>query len=217
MGVGAPIRRERDRRRHRQEILEAAERVFAEKGYGRARMREIADRAGFSVGYLYRFWPSKKDLFLDLFRAKSEEFRRLVLGRMEEAPGPVERIEALVDVHFELLRDHRDFFRIFSTYVEVAGLGMREELGREVDRARQRWIATVEKVVRDGVERKRFVALPPRTLAVALSGLIFAFMREILRSGRRAAEDLSADRLKQVYFDAVLVPRGGRGTRRKGS
>lgn len=46
----------------RQEILDAARRVFVEKGYAAATMNDIAAEAGVAAGSIYRYFPSKADL-----------------------------------------------------------------------------------------------------------------------------------------------------------
>ena len=66
-------RKEREKERYKTEILHAAESVFSEKGYERARMSDIALEAEFSVGYLYQTWESKEDLYVSLFESKITE------------------------------------------------------------------------------------------------------------------------------------------------
>jgi len=55
-------RREREKLAHRQEILDAATRVFAEKGFFSATLDEVAQEAEFSKGTVYLYFSSKDDL-----------------------------------------------------------------------------------------------------------------------------------------------------------
>src|SRR5262249_11682847 len=50
------------------EILDAALKVFAEKGFAAARMEDIARRAGVTKGTIYLYFPSKEDVFKQLVR-----------------------------------------------------------------------------------------------------------------------------------------------------
>jgi AcrR family transcriptional regulator len=52
----------------RTRILESAHRVFSQKGYREATMDEIADGVGLSKPALYRYYPSKEELFREIFR-----------------------------------------------------------------------------------------------------------------------------------------------------
>ncbi|MFJ8006711.1 TetR/AcrR family transcriptional regulator [Streptomyces fagopyri] len=57
-------RRVRDPELHRRAILDAAARAFAERGYNRATLRDIAQRAGVTHGLVLRHFGSKENLFL---------------------------------------------------------------------------------------------------------------------------------------------------------
>ncbi|GHE43553.1 MULTISPECIES: TetR/AcrR family transcriptional regulator [Streptomyces] len=60
----APRRRRRDPEGHRADILRAARETFAERGYARTTLREIARRAGVTHGLITRHFASKERLFL---------------------------------------------------------------------------------------------------------------------------------------------------------
>ena len=55
-------RREKERLAHRAAILDAAERIFAAKGFPGATIAEIAREAEFAVGSIYNFFPGKREL-----------------------------------------------------------------------------------------------------------------------------------------------------------
>jgi AcrR family transcriptional regulator len=59
-------RREREKAAHRQEIMNAAVRVFARRGFAAATLDEIAQEAEFSKGTLYLYFPSKEDLLFNV-------------------------------------------------------------------------------------------------------------------------------------------------------
>jgi hypothetical protein len=64
LAAGAPRKRTRNPQAHRAAILEAARVTFAERGYARATIREIARRAGVANGLVLRHFGSKENLFL---------------------------------------------------------------------------------------------------------------------------------------------------------
>jgi len=59
-------------RTRRQEILQAAAELFAEKGYQRTSVREIADSAGIAPGTIYLYFDSKGDLLIGLMKCLAE-------------------------------------------------------------------------------------------------------------------------------------------------
>src|SRR4051794_8326504 len=82
-----PKRRLRaDAQRNRLRILEAAEKVFAERGLG-VTMDDIADAAGVGVGTVYRRFPEKADLIDAIFEQRIDEIAGLAeQGREMDDP-----------------------------------------------------------------------------------------------------------------------------------
>jgi len=81
----------------RERLLAAAQELIEEGGYGAAPVVAIAERAGVASGTLYRHFPSKADLFLEVFRAVCAGEERAMLAAADEAgPAAVDRLEAVL-------------------------------------------------------------------------------------------------------------------------
>jgi len=78
-------RRERERARHRREIMEAAIRVFALRGYAQATLDEVSQEAEFSKGALYLYFSSKEDILFNILFDMSRDiirfFRETLCGK----------------------------------------------------------------------------------------------------------------------------------------
>jgi AcrR family transcriptional regulator len=94
----------------REEILDAAVAVFAERGYYGASTEEVARRAGISQPYVFRLFGTKKDLFLAVsarcFRQTLEMFQRAAEGTRGE-----EALHAIGAAYGRLLVDDRTYLR----------------------------------------------------------------------------------------------------------
>lgn len=73
----APSKREDLRVERRQAILNAAMKVFAQRGYAAATIREIAREAGIAQGTIYLYFPSKREILLAVYRS-------MILESLEE-------------------------------------------------------------------------------------------------------------------------------------
>lgn len=75
-------RRRYNANQSRQDILESAEREFAEKGYYGARVQAIADRAQINKRMIYEYYSSKDQLYQavlsDFYRRLSAEEQHLI-------------------------------------------------------------------------------------------------------------------------------------------
>lgn len=94
----------------RERVLAAAEAVFAESGFRGATMAAIAERAGISTGNVYRYFPSKEDLFETLFpESFAEELMRLLKKRV----GSLTRTEDLLELDAEARGDAEALLRFW--------------------------------------------------------------------------------------------------------
>ena len=94
----------------REEILDAALAVFAERGLHGASTEEIARRAGISQPYVFRLFGTKKELYKTVvarcFRQTLERFQRAAEGKRGE-----EALQAIGEAYGELLDSDRTYLR----------------------------------------------------------------------------------------------------------
>ncbi len=121
MGSGrrAQLTLQKDRTRAR--ILEAAQRVFASKGYHRALMDDVAQEAGLSKGALYFHFPSKEELFLSLVEDAAEQLAQRVLEAIEGARGGEAKVRAALHAAIEAFSEKEALTRLLL--VEWVSLG----------------------------------------------------------------------------------------------
>lgn len=129
-------RREREREQHKNEILDAAERVFVQKGLS-ATVEMIANEAQFAVGSLYNFFSGKDEIFqqvlLRISRLGLETFQGLSLRMIS---SPVEGLRWLVVGRFAFHEKHGSFLHMAR--VENYLSGSRGFEGIEKERAANR-------------------------------------------------------------------------------
>jgi AcrR family transcriptional regulator len=99
------------RTRSRDNILDAAERLFARHGYAGTSVRMLAAEAGVSQGLLYNYFDGKQALLRAIFERSMEEVRA-DLDEADAGASPGESLARLVRGAFETLRANPDFWRI---------------------------------------------------------------------------------------------------------
>ena len=146
-GSATPPRRTRlSRDRRAEQLLDVAERLFAEQGFEGTSMEDIARAAGVTRPVVYAHHPTKEDVFLACVgRARRELEDRL--DRLRPSGRAVvlaEVIEGGGDVFFEILeRDPRRWAVLFSPSTALAG-----PLGRRLDELRAGTIERIAEVAR---------------------------------------------------------------------
>jgi len=79
----------------RQAILRAAARLFADEGYGRASMSEVARACGISKANIYHYYPSKDAVLYDMLDSHLRELRDRVCGLEFESDDPAEQLRVI--------------------------------------------------------------------------------------------------------------------------
>jgi AcrR family transcriptional regulator len=118
-------------------ILDAAEDVFAEQGYGAASTREMARRAGVPFGAVHYHWGTKKALWEAVFRRLGDRTRETLMRNLRPGSTRRELAENLVDAFLDLLVAHPNTTRLaYRMCLERADLHLKSvrdmfsELGR---------------------------------------------------------------------------------------
>ena len=150
----------------RSRIVEAARRLIAEGGYVAAQVAPVAERAGVAVGTVYRHFPSKSDLFAEVFRQASQHEVDAMRAAMEEIHGSAaERIAAGIEVFARrALRGRRLAWALLAEPVDPAVEAERLDF-------RHSYRDLMAAVIRDGVETGE---LPDQDVDVAAAALIGA-------------------------------------------
>jgi AcrR family transcriptional regulator len=176
----------------RDQILETASQLVAEKGFSATQMREVAEGAGLSTGAVYRYFASKEELFramIDRERPSEATLRKRVLGDGQ----PSERLAALPAQFVALSEESEELSRKrFRGYGEAATIPYVGQMLRE---AVTEVIDDVEALVREGQASGDLnSSLDPRMTATAVATLRvaidFAWLFDERFDGPRLAEAL---------------------------
>jgi TetR/AcrR family transcriptional regulator, fatty acid metabolism regulator protein len=130
-------------------ILDAAVKVFAEKGYYGARVSDIAQEAGIAYGLVYHYFKNKEDLLISIFKSRWGQFEQAVRKIMEDKEDPSKMISSIISFLFHSYKNNpmmievmiidvakstrffndeniRQFTDIFSLISEIIELGQQQ-------------------------------------------------------------------------------------------
>src|SRR3954462_2866258 len=88
----------------RERILDAAVKVFADKGFYNAKVSEIARVAGVADGTIYLYFKSKDDLLISLFEDRMEQVNHNLRAALGGEGDPVKRLLRGLRLHLELVQ-----------------------------------------------------------------------------------------------------------------
>jgi len=175
-------RKEREHLARRREILQAAEKVFAIKGFFHTTMNEIARVAEFGTGTLYNFFKSKEDLYFTLIDEKTDELGRLVRAELSRKSSAIERIKRVLVLEMEFIEQNRDFFRIYTSEASRFEWAIKDDCGKKIHDKMVDYIHLLAQVFKEGMEVHEFRSFNPLDLAHAFEGIVHSFIFEWLIS-----------------------------------
>jgi AcrR family transcriptional regulator len=206
--MGIHERKEREKEARREEILNAAEKIFFSKGLPATTMDEIAVAAELSKGTLYLYYKSKEDLYLAVAMRGSD----ILLGTFERVVQSGEPtllvLRGIIEEYYQYFKNHRDYFRMFYFFENpLVQLQVSPEMRHYcVEKDQCIWkvvVAQIQKGIDEGLVRSE---LNPFEVGVMMWSNANGLMRLMDRGDGFGSEVLHLD-LERLFFvsNALLM------------
>ena len=188
-----------------QQIIDAALRVFARKGYWSARVSDIAGEAGIAAGTIYLYFATKEDILITLFREKMAAFVSALWRAIAGEPDAVSKVRRLVYLHFEILEHHPELAEVVQVELRQGQKFFRGPATQEITA----YFALISSVLEEGVAAGTFRRDLPVKIATKV---LFGAMDQMATSwvlGKRGyrlvdtADEVATIFLKGVTRDGV--------------
>jgi AcrR family transcriptional regulator len=172
MAYRSTERTEARRAETRRQITTAARELIAEGGYVAAPVAAVADRAGVAVGTVYRHFPSKSDLFAEVFREASQHEVDAMRAAISASTGPAAaRVATGIETFARrALRGRRLAWALLAEPVDPAVEAERLHF-------RHSYRDLMAEVIADGIEARE---LPPQDVDATAAALIGAIGETML-------------------------------------
>jgi TetR/AcrR family fatty acid metabolism transcriptional regulator len=102
------------KRTKKEQIIEAAVEVFAQKGFFNAKVRDVAKKAEVADGTIYNYFRNKEDLLINLFEIKMEDILNQFRKQIVATNDPVENLRAFVALHFNIIKSDKKLAEVFQ-------------------------------------------------------------------------------------------------------
>jgi AcrR family transcriptional regulator len=148
--MGIAERKLEEKQEMHKRILNAARKIFLEKGYEQTSMRNIASEINYSAGLIYFHFKDKGEIFQELHK---EGFRLLLsqLKVLDKVADPFERLKAMGRVFIQFAQDNKDYYNLMFI-VEERSKGSQSGGFQIASEA----ISHLEGVVRECQQKGRF-------------------------------------------------------------
>jgi AcrR family transcriptional regulator len=157
----------------RERILDAALRLFRDKGFDETTMRDVATAAGVATGAAYYYFRSKQDLVMGFYVRTAEASRGVLSEQIERSKDLRKRLRAIIEHKFDQFDEHR---RLMTALLK-AGVDPRDPLspfGDETKSLRDEHIAYFRQALEGSGTRV------PKDVAPYLPGLLWMYQMGLI-------------------------------------
>jgi len=165
-------RKERERAFRRHEILEAAMRVFAKKGFEGTTVDDIAAEAEFSKGALYFYFKNKEEIFLGIVRMALEQEKDFLAEALEEKGSNIDKLSKIAQGYFDYVEKNGNLIRILHSESQKLYASSKEKLKKTLIANRRLAIKGVAKILKEGIKANEIREIDPEMGAVIFQGMI---------------------------------------------
>ena len=201
-----PPRREREKLRKRGEILSVALELFSKRGYHNVPLHEIAERAEFAIGTIYKFFPNKEALYKALVLEQSEKFHKALEEAVEKPENLFEKLRNYVKVKGEVFRANASMIRLYFAETRGASFNIMAGLDSEIREKYKGFLKKIAGIFETGMKRKLFKEIAvPYHLAVALDSVTNSFLFLSLEEPERNPYPEDPDVILDILFKGLVA------------
>lgn len=198
-------RREMDKLRHRRQMLAAALDLFSVKGYHNVSMHEIAGKAEFAIGTLYKFFKNKEDLYKALIMEKADEYHRILSDVLSKENDTLVVIGDYIAAKAEIFANNVATLRLYFAETRGASFNIKAGLDQDIRKLYDEMVEQLASTMKRGIDRKVLKEGDPYYMAVALEGLTNAFLFCWLEDPKRHSYESNVPMIKELFLNGCLA------------
>lgn len=161
------------------QIIDAAIKVFAQKGFYNSKVADVAREAGIADGTIYLYFKNKDDLLISLFETKVEELLETFKNALLVFKSAKDKLNAFIRLYFQLMEEQQDL-------AEVLQVELRQSSKFIKDYHPQKFfdfLNIIGDIIKEGQQNGEFDStLPVNTTKLAIFGSIDELARQWILS-----------------------------------
>ena len=190
----------------RERLLEAAARLFEERGYASVTMAELAEQAGVSRPTAYRHFADKEDILWALTEQAGEHTSRIIAAAASSSASPSAQLRTLIREHTRVMVQHRVVFRItLRTHLEL-----NPERRKVLSEAQRQYLHITANIIEAGVRQGEFRPVHATTAAEGILGMTQSVIDWYRERGPLPLDGV-ADQFIDITLAGLLVSSDERG------
>jgi AcrR family transcriptional regulator len=199
-------RRERERLLRRNDIIQAARHLFAERGYREATLEEIAVYAEFGKGTIYNYFKSKEHLFQAILDETFDEIIHLTKHSIEQGLNARERLKSFAVEGMKYYKENRDFFILLIREASQVRVEARTKNINKVLSRLDEVLSIIASVIKQDMKSGKIKDVDTIAVSNIFLNMVHGFlMRNITELKHTTDEKINdaANLIVSIFFDGI--------------
>ena len=193
-------------------VVVAAEKLFSEHGYYQTSMEDVARTAEYATGTIYRYFPSKAELFNRTIVRKGKAFFDSVEKMLGNCDGPLEKLQVIVHEKIRFFFENSEFVKLYLS--QVGGSSNTITPPEGMQETHENYIKMLTGIFADGMEKGVFVKMDVDMLVMSFTGMTNHLLFISVSEGRSVSEkEVEGFVLEFLTKGLIKKQRRGRETR----
>jgi TetR/AcrR family fatty acid metabolism transcriptional regulator len=186
-------------------ILEAARKVFAERGFHEATVDDIAEAAGVAKGTVYLYYQSKRDVYFAALKFGIAQMYSSLLRELKKVSTPEEKLKALIGAKLTYFDENRDFFRIYYSELGNIPSALPGGMDNEFKTLYQEQARLVESILKEGARKGAIRNLRTEQTAFAISDVIRGVVTHRILGWSKSKLNQDADFIFDMIWKGIAA------------
>lgn len=180
-------------------IIDAAIKLFSEKGYHGATTALIAKEAGVSQGIIFHHFKNKEDLFFSLLKEKSNFFMTEFRKRVGNEQNALKKIEIAVLTYVHLVQKEEKFFEMLIMQTTGSGLDL-EKINKY---GMMEAFRIIGEVVKEGIQEGVIREINPEIAATCIFGMMDYNVMNWLLFGKNFVLEDTSKQVVDIFLHGI--------------
>jgi AcrR family transcriptional regulator len=189
--MGLEDRRKREKDQRRSAILNAARKLFFEKGFRYVTVENIARKAELSKGSIYLYFNSKEEIYTQILLNDIDKFNKKSSLIFQNGKSAAELVMDFAFIYVDFFLNDRELFRIMMTFMlHTEDMNLAETVNQHIIEVTNNTVKIIETILQQGIEKGEFPSdINLRLSRNAMWGLLNGIISLHLFTGKEANKE----------------------------
>ncbi len=185
----------------RQRIIEAAVKVFSQKGFHEAKVDEIAQLADVGKGTVYEYFVSKAELFREMFKDGMQFYLYNLNSELKAGLSCRAKLLRIAGLHLEFVTRYKDIAKITMT----EQIYFDEDFHEWIRDSKAKKIELLTQIINEGITGGEFRQVDAYAAALALTGALGALCAPVIFTRNEINSQELIEPVMDIIFNGLLL------------